>query len=192
MEQVKSLILMKSTPELDKCVDIVRTSIELAEYYHEGQMYGDKPYTYHLNGVYQLIVNNYEYYFPKPALEAGNWNENRIVACVAAAAYLHDILEDTQCTEKILRQNDIPELTIDIVKQLTHNPKETYFDYIMKMCNCGSITVGVKAVKLADLEFNINQSETAINVENIDSINRLRKLEMYRFAREILKPTNYY
>jgi (p)ppGpp synthase/HD superfamily hydrolase len=177
--------------ETQKQINTYQKAIDLATKYHKGQRYGDEPYTYHLSGVYQLVLKNYHSYFPNNALGFGNWNTPEIIVCVGAAAYLHDILEDTKCTREILRENGIPELTIDIVTQLTHNPKDSYFDYIMKMCECGPITVGVKAVKLADLDFNISQSENMINVEDTNSLNRLRKLEMYRFAREVLRPRNY-
>ena len=69
---------------------MIKEAVELIEKYHVGQMYGQFPYTYHLYNVCGLISTYGEF--------------------TQVIALLHDILEDTECTEgeiKVLFGEDI-------------------------------------------------------------------------------------
>lgn len=57
----------------------------VAAKFHAGQTYGDKPYTTHLESVAHMV-------------KAMNSEDERLVVI----AWLHDILEDTSCTEAVL------------------------------------------------------------------------------------------
>lgn len=68
-------------------------------------------------------------------------------------AVLHDILEDTECTEDILREEGIPEIVIENVKCLTRCKDEDYFTYINRVnqdhfCKC---------IKQKDIEDNLRE-----------------------------------
>jgi (p)ppGpp synthase/HD superfamily hydrolase len=60
--------------------DLVNRARDFAYDKHSGQLYGDKPYTYHLDQVYNLL---------------NILTDNQIIL---SAAYLHDTLEDTKTT----------------------------------------------------------------------------------------------
>lgn len=68
-------------------------------------------------------------------------------------AVLHDILEDTECTEDILREEGIPENVIEGVKWLTRNKDEEYFSYISRV-NQNSCC---KRIKQKDIEDNLRE-----------------------------------
>lgn len=160
--------------------DIVNKAMIIAEIWHDGQKYGNKPYMYHLNGVVTNLVEDYFSYFPRPAIDDGQWNQPVIKDCVFAAAYLHDILEDTACTKEYLISEGMPQLVIDLISVLTHKKEEDYFDYVMKINDCGSITTGARAIKLADLDFNLSHCGK-----------NHKKKDLYKFARYILEPKGF-
>ena len=66
---------------------------------------------------------------------------------------LHDILEDTECTEQELIDAGCTKEIIDIIKIVTRKPEETYyFDFIKRVSENELATI----VKLADLEHNMD------------------------------------
>ena len=69
-------------------------------------------------------------------------------------AILHDVLEDTDCTTKALKQQGFSSEIINAVLTLTRSDKDSYEDYINRIKK-ESIT---KRVKLADLSDNMNIS----------------------------------
>jgi len=88
-----------------------------------------------------------------------------------AAAWLHDVLEDTCSTEEALRAQ-FPKEVVDIVKLLTRVKKETYRDYIMRIVQ--SENKKAMRVKLADLAHNMSTLEEG------------SMKDKYRFAQDIL------
>lgn len=69
--------------------DTIRTDIlakHIATKFHAGQTYGEKPYTFHLEQVYHSVERGYP-------------GDERLLA----VAWLHDVLEDSLCTEAVLR-----------------------------------------------------------------------------------------
>lgn len=117
----------------------------LAAHWHQGQMYGNKPYMYHLREVCKRVS----------AIDTLS-SDDRILAQMVA--YLHDILEDTECTENDIRtslagyprMNDL----IDAVRAITKIPSETKADYIQRV-RANEIAL---VVKVADTLANLTES----------------------------------
>ena len=66
---------------------------------------------------------------------------------------LHDILEDTECDEVILKEEGIPAEVIEGVKFLTRNDEENYFAYIERIGQNGRYAY----IKKIDLEDNLRE-----------------------------------
>jgi len=80
--------------------------------FHSSQLYGDKPYVYHLTQVAHSVAHRgYEY------------------ECVG---YLHDIIEDTECTEEVLRRHFSEEI-VDAVVAMTKLKGEYIVDYLARV-----------------------------------------------------------
>jgi (p)ppGpp synthase/HD superfamily hydrolase len=92
---------------------------EMALVYHADQKYGEAPYFDHLQMVVNL-VRIYSSLVPKDDLED-----------VICAAYLHDILEDTLCTQDEILRALNPRILL-LVKLLTKNGSdpESYFNQV--------------------------------------------------------------
>jgi (p)ppGpp synthase/HD superfamily hydrolase len=95
--------------------------------YHEGQKYKGLPYMEHLRQVATFLIL---------ALDITDVD-------AVAAAYLHDIVEDTQCTAGLLDREF--NLCINrIVRALTRDPDETSEDYIIRIHHAGRYAMAVK------------------------------------------------
>ena len=98
--------------------DRVKFARQFAIEHHAGQMYGDKPYSYHLDAVHSIVV------------EFNLGEEYEI------AAYLHDILEDTKTVNKgelaLIFGQDIAEMVF-CVSGFGANRKEKQHDIKTKM-----------------------------------------------------------
>ena len=125
--------------------------------YHAGQMRvgnredgrGD-PQIEHLLRVFTRLLQPCDHY-PK-SLRLVRQNATPIMLDVALA---HDMLEDTEVTEKELAEV-LNEYALEAVKALTRTDDQTYFDYIREQVLSNPVA---SVVKLADLEDNY---ETAI------------------------------
>lgn len=91
---------------------------------------------------------------------------------VVAAAYLHDVVEDTAATVGMLRKLFGDEIA-DAVAVLTRAPGEPYEEYVLKVKNSGNAIA--KAVKIADLEDHLVDT-TAIPDELIKRYKKALKL----------------
>jgi (p)ppGpp synthase/HD superfamily hydrolase len=70
-----------------------------------------------------------------------------------AAAYVHDVLEDSEYTEEYLRSK-LPDEVVDIVVILTRREDETYMDYIRRVKASGNqAAIGLK---IDDIEDNMS------------------------------------
>lgn len=96
--------------------DVFEKAYELALKYHEKQLYGDKPYIYHIDSVVDSIVRKW-----------GNGNKDLL-----AIAALHDIIEDTEVTESDLIAFVGKDVTKCVVA-LTKLPNEAYDTYIHRV-----------------------------------------------------------
>jgi (p)ppGpp synthase/HD superfamily hydrolase len=95
-----------------------------------------------------------------------------------AAAYLHDVLEDTEFTERMLRLAGIPMSVVDAVEALTHRnhePNETYWNRV-------KLNDLALRVKLWDIDDNMDQARLAA----LDPETRERLTLKYTKARAIL------
>lgn len=107
---------------------LVEKARNFALTYHEGQKYRGLPYIEHLRQVSTFLI-----------LELDIADVDAV-----AAAYLHDILEDTQCTAELL-DREFNFCINRIVKAVTRDPHyETSEDYIIKIHHAGRYAMAVK------------------------------------------------
>lgn len=117
----------------------VKQAREFAAKYHKHQKYGEHDYMFHLDGVYDLAV-----YF--------GFDED-----VQVAAYLHDVLEDTECFKEDIEDNfgkSVSDLVWAVTGEgMTRKEKMIRVDERIKF-------IGEKAfqLKMIDRLFNIRQS----------------------------------
>lgn len=119
--------------------DIVIRAMDLATTAHEGQVdkCGD-PYITHVSEVAMIVLKDWNY--RRPSIQK-----------IAAVAWLHDVVEDTEVTmEDIVLQ--FPREVIDAVEAITHRINEPYWDYINRV-KVNSIATNVK---IADLKHNMD------------------------------------
>ncbi|MFT8562738.1 HD domain-containing protein [Liquorilactobacillus nagelii] len=115
-------------------VEYAEMALKIAIKYHEGQVdLGGNPYIDHLITVAEFVKKN------------TNSNTDEVVA----VAYLHDILEDTLCTETDLYRI-FPKRVVEAVIDLTRKRNETYHDYLERL----KPNEMARIVKLADLNNN--------------------------------------
>lgn len=145
--------------------DQMTIAVELAIKYHEGQEYGDSglPYIYHLKCVDDLVIAAYapkdrthsEPYSKHPGDEMDN---------LRAVAFLHDILEDTECTVPDLYDAGLNDLVVYAVVAITKYPDLRYEDYLQFVINN---PLALK-VKIADTATNLAHSVLDQNQRRID------------------------
>jgi (p)ppGpp synthase/HD superfamily hydrolase len=116
---------------------LVEKAREFAIRAHGDQKYGDKPYVYHLDAVANLVTEFGPVY--------------------QAAAYLHDILEDTKVTSDEIRKefgDDITEAVILLTDEPGRNRKERKAKTNQKLAATDNkVALVVKAAdRLANME----------------------------------------
>lgn len=89
---------------------------------------------------------------------------------MAAAALLHDVCEDTPVTFDDLREQGIPEIVVQAVRLLTHEPGLSYMKYIERLKNDEIAS----AVKRADLRHNSSPSRNTAPPTKKDGERRRR------------------
>lgn len=95
---------------------------------------------------------------------------------ILAAAYLHDVVEDTPLGFQDLLDLGMSETTVDLVRMLTHEKGEPYEDYIDR------IRSGPKAaiwIKLCDLEDNTAAWRGGASKKHIEAQFRLGTLVLW-------------
>ena len=95
-----------------------------------------------------------------------------------AAAMLHDVVEDTDCTLEDLKTAGFPQSVLDAVALLTHDEAVPYMDYVAQIKS----NPIAKAVKLADLAHNSD-------LTRLDTVREkdLARVEKYKKARALLE-----
>lgn len=113
---------------------------------HKGQKrkFKGEPYYSHLEKVFKIVKEN----------------EKLKTKEILAAAYLHDTLEDTNTTEKEIKEN-FGDLTLNLVKELTINKKEARIigkkEYLAnKLSDPNKISDFALSIKLADRLDNVS------------------------------------
>lgn len=96
------------------------------------------------------------------------------------AALLHDVVEDTDITIRMLEM-EFPGDVVEAVRLLTHDPDVPYMEYIENLKSNNT----ARRVKLADLEHNSDSSRIPLNPDESEEkiLNRLKK---YAEAKELL------
>ena len=110
---------------------LVKKAKEFAEKAHKGQIrLNGKPFMLHPEAVAEQVI--------APFLKA--------------AAYLHDVVEDTNYTVGDLLKEGFPEEVCEIVGILTKGKDERYLDYILRVKE----NHRARQIKLADLAHNLS------------------------------------
>ena len=93
-------------------------------------------------------------------------------------ALLHDVVEDTDYTLEDLRKMGFPQVVIDALALLTHDPEVPYMEYVSEIAK----NPIAKAVKIADLQHNSDLSR-------LDSVDEkiLKRREKYLQALALLE-----
>lgn len=111
---------------METTIDLISEAREFAIKTHQGQMYGNKPYIYHLDQCFSLfksIVEENELDFV-----------SKIYEKIAATIYLHDTMEDQGVHYAILEDRfgkDVAEAVWCVTKEKPYNPDQ-YFEKISK------------------------------------------------------------
>lgn len=115
---------------------LVEQARSLAVYWHADQRYGDLPYIVHLDAVAQCLAE----------LGAPAWQ--------IAAAYLHDLLEDTACPEEVIESTFGAEVLrwVRAVSGRGANRKEKLAHILRMLANCPEAAL----LKLADRYANVS------------------------------------
>ena len=122
--------------------DIVKAAKELAKKLHDGMTdkYGN-PYFYHLERVANRVRE----------MEYNMVDETSEINLYIVAAYLHDVIEDTDYLIGDII-DEYGETVAEAVKLLTRDKEETYADYIIGIKNSVFLEGKIaRVVKLADL-----------------------------------------
>jgi (p)ppGpp synthase/HD superfamily hydrolase len=90
-----------------------------------------------------------------------------------AAAWLHDVIEDTPCDADLLLRAGVPHGAVEVVKELTRPPGLTYHAWIKSLAALGSLSA--VRVKLADNDDNTAPERVAAIAEG-ESMLRTRYL----------------
>ena len=136
---------------------------KIAEQAHRGQFdKGGMPYIYHPLHLAEQMTDEY----------------------TAAAALLHDVMEDTDVTDAELSAQ-FPPRVMETLRLLTHSPDEDYLEYVKRIRE----NPDARAVKLADLRHNSDISR--LNPADAASLETAKRLEKYRRAILLLTEDEY-
>ena len=83
-------------------------------------------------------------------LIVGSMGKTDLEKCVG---FLHDVVEDTDCTFEDLRKEGLPEEIIDALRLVTNQDGTDYYEYVQRIIDSGNQTA--INVKLNDLHHNL-------------------------------------
>lgn len=146
------------------------------DYYNEHVLPVAKTVSYYLenNHNYHKIATHFAdlvlkpYHHHKITLSTP-LDEAPIAEQIIAAAYLHDVLEDT--SETI---DEFPIITKQLVQLLTKQPGDNYYTFLMRIMDSPLVEYAT-IIKLADIE------------NNMKTLDEGQMKDKYRLARHILK-----
>jgi (p)ppGpp synthase/HD superfamily hydrolase len=127
---------------------------------HGDQKYGDKPYSWHLDRVAEVVARH-----------SGDIADQFVQAM--AGAYLHDVIEDVPNGARFL--DNVDPSVIEAVRALSKSKGQTPEQYYTGIKNAGRIAI---AVKIADRIANMQASLSA-------EMNNHKKFEKYRSERHV-------
>ena len=146
------------------------TAAGISSEFHFGQVdKAGKPYYEHPKRVADSIMAEYNFDIIN--------DECKIFALkCSTVAYLHDVLEDTKCTEEYLRSHGITDDVIDGIKSVTRNDDESYGDFVKRVAQ----NPFGKIVKLHG-----NLDVKRLNHLTIEDLNRINKyLKWYHYLKK--------
>ena len=120
-------------------------ALAIAEQAHKGQIRkGGQAYFSHCKAVANMLEH-----LKSAKISAFNFDT------ALAAAYLHDVLEDTELNSEDLSQMGVDAAIIEVVEAVTRGQDEAYFEFIERVT---AASPEARAVKLADILHNILRS----------------------------------
>lgn len=163
-------------------MNYLKEAYYLAKKAHEGQKRrdGSDYFVNHVERVFlHLVANSGTLLGYYKSEKSGAMNiRKEVIECVYAASLLHDVIEDTDVKKEDL-VDKFPVMVVELVEILTKKKNEIYFDYIMRINDCGPLTVFARAIKLADLH---------CNMEDMTEKDKLGSMySKYKLAEYILK-----
>jgi hypothetical protein len=99
---------------------------------------------------------------------------------VQQAALLHDLLEDTDATRDTLVAAAIDPKAIEAIELLTHDPKDTYTEYVVRLKRNDV----ARQVKLLDLNDNYRLSRVAYRTDRL--IEDGKRIQRYILTKQFL------
>lgn len=96
-------------------LNLEKRAEEYATERHADQMYGDKPYTYHLRMVVEAVTQRNQ--------------GHPLLSTLIAIAWLHDVLEDTETTYREL-EREFGTAVAFCVARLSKHPDLSYKEYM--------------------------------------------------------------
>ena len=142
----------------------------IAKKWHEGQMYGEHDYMYHINNVWgRLITMDPRYYIISP----------KDVECYFDVCCMHDIVEDTEMTLESLKTLGFSDEVVSAIDAITKCAGESIPHYISRV-NKNEIA---RSVKTAD---------SLSNLEHSIAENNVRRIKKYKWQLELLGYTGKY
>lgn len=134
---------------------------DFAVEYHYGQKYGDRDYIDHLIAVEDSALTAYgDNVFTYKELHRN----------ASYVSLLHDILEDTGCTEEELRENFSTEV-VDAVVAITKVDGETYEDYLKK-------------VRANELALHVKIHDTLCNLT--ESVRKMETKRIKKYSQQLI------
>lgn len=149
--------------------ELVKAAQSVATVKHEGQKYGDKPYTMHLQQVSEVLTR-----FGVSDVE------------MHAAAWLHDIVEDTDMTVEqveLMFGKRVSDLVYRVTNEQGKNRKERHVKTYIKIKACEEAL----QLKLADRIANVERSV----LESNEDMMGMYKGEHKGFKEALYTPGQY-
>jgi (p)ppGpp synthase/HD superfamily hydrolase len=140
-------------------MNIVQQAKEFAIESHGTQKYGKLPYEYHL----QQVVSKLTYW-----RDLGQWN---ITDEMIAAAWLHDVLEDTSTSHTQLYQTFGDEITMTCYLLNKNNCLPRKYDYIIYIDKI-KVDNSARLVKMADTLANLEASILSGELKRINKYSK--------------------
>lgn len=146
------------------------TAACISSEFHFGQVdKAGKPYYLHPKRVADSIMAEYNFNIINDECKI-------FVLKCSTVAYLHDVLEDTKCTEEYLKNHGIPDDIIEGIKSVTRNEGESYGDFVKR----AAANQYGKIVKMHDLIDNLDIKRLKrLTCEDLDRVNKYLKWYHY-------------
>lgn len=143
--------------------------IDFAIIKHGEQKYGELPYFHHLKMVAHKVRRLTH---KKKFIEQfGSFTVDQ-VSKMMRVAYLHDVLEDTDCSIEELIELGLAEDEINAIQLVTKKEGQNYLDYINEI----NLNTFARVVKIADTLSNLETSISDCNYKFILKYNNQLKL----------------